>query len=376
MDKSRRTTMKLAGMALALSGLWGPASAHEDDDWLRTGKVFTSTNAPNNELLVYTQSENGALSLVSRAATLGQGTGAGLGSQGAVTLSSDGRYLFVVNALSNTLSTFSLRGKDLHLSSVTDSGGLGPISVTERNGLVFVLNNQGAGNIAGFKNERGTLTPIKGATAALSAAGGTNPAQIGFSHDGDTLVVTEKGTNRILSYRVRGDGRVSAPTVNPSSGTTPFGFAFDRRDHLIVSEAFGGAANASAASSYALIDGRSPRLEVLSASIATSQSAACWVVITPNGRYAYTTNAGSGSLSSFNISPVSGKLNLAQAVAGSIGATGTPIDAAISSDGRSLYVLGARALGVTSFQIQRDGALLPGSFVGGLPTGSVGLAAN
>lgn len=376
MNIPRRTALTLAGVALASATLGAPAFAHDSDEWLRFGKVFTSTNSANNELLVYARDDDGALTLVIRASTNGQGMGASLGSQGAVTLSQDGRHVFVVNAQSNTVSTFAIHGRELRLTSVVDSGGVGPISVTEHDGLVYVLNAQGAGNVAGFRNEHGTLIAIPGASGALSAAGGTNPAQVGFSSDGDTLLVTEKGTNKLTSYRVNRDGSIGAPIVTASSGTTPFGFAFDRRDHVLVSEAFGGAANASAVSSYKFVDWAPAHPITVSASVKTTQTAACWVAITPNGKFAYVSNAGSGTVSSYGIAPLTGKIALQQAAAGSVGSNGAPIDATVSADGRSLYVLGAKNLAISSFQIQRDGTLVPGAVAGGLPSGVVGLAAN
>ena len=118
------------------------------------------------------------------------------------------------------------------------------------------------------------------------------PAQISFNIFGDVLVVAEKNTNKIDLFDVE-DGIAQGPNVQVSNGMTPFGFAFDRRDHLIVSEAFGGAANASALSSYE-VDGGIYPLEVVSGSVATHQTAACWVVVSRNGRFAYTTNTGSG----------------------------------------------------------------------------------
>jgi len=114
--------------------------------------------------------------------------------------------VFVVNAQSNTLSTFSLRGHELRLVSVASSGGQHPISVTEHDGIVYVLNDGGAGNVSGFRNVGGELTPIAGSTRGLSVAGGAAPAQVGFSDDGDALVVTEKNTNKLTSYRVRANG--------------------------------------------------------------------------------------------------------------------------------------------------------------------------
>ena len=364
----RRFTFHLAGLALALAAL--PAFAHHDDSSFREGKVFTSTNAPgNNELLVFAPSRGGDLALVARVPTQGQGTGAGLGSQGAVALSGDGRHAFVVNAASNTVSTFAIRATGLTLASVVDSGGLGPISVTEHDGVVYVLNASGAGNVAGFRNLNGDLRPLPNGTRGLSAAGGTGPAQVGFGADGDVLVVTEKNTSRITSFPVRRDRSLGPAVVTPSSGATPFGFAFDRRDNLIVSEAPG-----SAASSYHF-DERSAAPTLISASVPNTQAAACWVAVTPDGRFAYTANAGSSSVSSYRIAR-SGRIELVSAVAGSTGANAGALDLAVAADGRQLFALASRSLQIVSFRVGHDGSLTALGAGVGLPAGSAGLAAN
>lgn len=375
MKHTRRNAFKILGLALALGGLSLPAAhGHDDDDDDRAGRVFTSTNAvAGNELLVYAAPRDGAITLQARLATQGQGTGTGLGNQGAVTLSGNGRFLFVVNALSNSVSTFAIRRNGLELRSTVDSGGQRPISVTEHEGIVYVLNAEGAGNVTGFRNAGGTLQPLSGSTQPLSAASGTGSAQVGFSPDGDVLLVTEKATNKLASYRVRGDGRIDAPVVTASAGATPFGFAFDRRGHALVSEAFGGAANASAVSSYGFEDWAPAKPMLISPSVGTTQTAACWVVVTPDGRHAYVTNTGSGTISSYSVQK-SGKLTLAQGIAATSGAG--PVDAAISADGRGLFVLNAGSNSITSFSILRDGALTATGSVTGLPAGSNGLAAN
>jgi 6-phosphogluconolactonase len=376
MQHSRRNAFKILSLALTLSGLGMPVAAHGDDDGdgYRSAHVFTSTNAvAGNELLVYAVPRSGTLTLEARLATQGQGTGTGLGNQGAVTLSGNGRFVFVVNALSNSVSTFAVRRNGLELRSTVDSGGQRPISVTEHDGVVYVLNAEGAGNVTGFRNVSGTLHPMSGSTRPLSAASGTGSAQVGFSPDGDVLLVTEKATNKLTTYRVRRGGRIDAPVVTSSAGVTPFGFAFDRRGHALVSEAFGGAANASAVSSYGFEDWAPAKPVVISASVADTQSAACWVVTTPNGRYAYVTNTGSGTISSYSIEK-SGKLTLAQGIAATSGVG--PIDAAIAADGRALFVLNAGSNSITSFAIDRDGSLTAAGSVTGLPAGSNGLAAN
>jgi 6-phosphogluconolactonase len=375
MSASRRQWIRLAGLVLVTSGLSAPAIAHEHEG-LRSGKLFTISNAADgNEVLVFGRSEEGRLQLMHHVPTGGHGTGAGLGSQGAVTLSGDGRYLFVVNAMSNSVSTFAVREWDLQLKSVVASGGLQPISVTEHHGVVYVLNAGGDGNIAGFRNAGGQLKAIDDGVRALSAAGGTAPAQVGFDRNGQALVVAERATNKLTTYRVQDHGQAGAPKVNDSAGMTPFGFAFNKRNVLVVSEAFGGAADASALSSYRFETGAPGRPMVVSASVPTTQTAACWVAITPSGRYAYTTNTGSGSVSSYRIG-WAGHLKLLDAVAANTGTGSGPIDAAIPPTGRRLDVLSGATGTIKSYRIGSAGQLVPAGTIGGLPAGTSGLASN
>lgn len=273
------------------------------------------------------------------------------------------------------VSTFELHGREPQLVSVVSSGGLHPISVSEFEGLVYVLNDAGAGNVAGFRNVRGDLRPVAGSVRGLSVAGGAAPAQVGFSDDGDALLVTEKGTNRLTSYRVKADGSVSAPLVTPSPGLTPFGFAFNRRNRLLVTEAVGGAAGASTVSSYRFSESAPAAPVVVSRTVPDTQSAACWIAITPNGRHAFVTNTASSSVSSYRVTP-GGQITLTSAVAGQTGAGSAPADAAISADGRQLYVRNGRTFTISSFSIGHDGSLAAHAGASALPASAVGLAAN
>ena len=94
----------------------------------------------------------------------------------------------------------------------------------------------------------------------------------------------------------------------------------------------------------------------------------------PNGRYAYTTNTGSGTISSYAVQRRSGKLVLAQGVAATAGAG--PIDAAVSADGRRLYVLNAGSHTLGAYSVGSDGGLVNVGGTDGLPVGANGLAAN
>lgn len=374
MHASRRRTLYLVGLAVLGLAAAHPAQAHHRDE--HGGLVFTSSNASSgNQLLSFARQADGTLTLVASTPTGGLGTSHGLGSQGAVTLSRDGRFLFVVNAQSNDLSTFSLRDEGPRLLSVTPSGGLHPISVTENDGLVYVLNDGGAGNVAGFRNAGGTLKPLKDAVRGLSAAGGTAPAQVGLSEDGDSLVVTEKGTNKLVSYAVGEGGGLSLPTVSESPGNTPFGFAFNRRNRLVVTEAWGGAVGASTVSSYRFHERSAAQPERVSAAVPDLQSAACWVAVTPNGHFAFVANTGSSNVSSYRIDK-RGAITLQQAVAGPTGAGTSPADTAVSSDGRHLYVRTGGVFTIASFTVGAEGELAAAPAFTGLPSTAVGLAAN
>ena len=152
--------------------------------------------------------------------------------------------------------------------------------------------------------------------------------------------------------------RMGAPqgqSPTPSSGATPFGFAFSKRGDLVVSEA-NGVPGGSAASSYDLSD--DGNLELVSGSVATNQGAACWVVITKNGRYAYTANAASGSISGFRLGH-DGSLNLLNAD-GRTGVTGdNPSDMALSKNSQYLYARIGRTGSIGAFEVQADGSLKP-----------------
>jgi 6-phosphogluconolactonase (cycloisomerase 2 family) len=376
----RRTILSTAAvplLAAAVNALPGRALANVyDDDGVLSGLVFTSSNdASGNSLLVYARDARGDLSLWRALPTGGLGSGAGLGSQGAVTLSRNGRSLYVVNAGSNTLSTFRLAGRDIVLASVVDSGGLHPISVTEHNRLVVVLNDGGAGNVAALRESNGTLLPLPSSSRPLSTAGGSAPAQVSFGSDGRVLIVTEKATNRLVSWPVAPNDSLGLPTVSVVPGQTPFGFAVTTNNRIIVSEAWGGAAGASTVSSWRVDPSGRPLPRVVSPAVANGQGASCWVVTTPDGRYAYVSNTGSANLSRYDVG-ADGSLTLADAIAASTGAGSAPADSAIASNGHRLYVRNGRTFTIAAYAIDGDGDLGTARFVGGLPATAVGLAAN
>ena len=216
------------------------------------GAVYTATNdAAANSILVFDRLADGRLVPGNSVDTGGRGSASGLGNQGGVRLTPDERWLLAVNAGSDEVSVFGVGESSLTLTDIVSSGGSQPISVTANRDLVYVVN-AGSDSIAGFRlDPRGHLASLAGSVRSLGGSG-TGPAEIAFSPDGNFLVVTEKNTNKIAVFPVDQDGLAGAPLVQDAAGMTPFGFAFGKRGQLFVSEAFGGAADASATSSYTL----------------------------------------------------------------------------------------------------------------------------
>lgn len=373
-------------LTLTLAGCAAPAPEVSRDVLLEAslgasgqgtaGTVYTMTNASSgNAVLIYDRAASGTLTPAGSVSTAGLGSGGGLGNQGGLVLSDNGRWLLAVNAGSNTIAVFRVESDgSLTRTSTVPSGGTQPISLTISGDLVYALNAGGDGNIAGFRLEGGGgLEVIPGSTRPLSGAG-VGPAQIEFDPKGRVLVVTEKGTNRITLYLVGPDGCASAPQVNPSNGATPFGFAFSPTGVLIVSEAFGGAPNASAASSYEVnADGT---LGLISGSVPTTETAACWFVVTNNGRFAYTSNTGSGTISGYAVQRGGLSLLDADGRTGLVGPGTAPIDLALSHNGRYLYSLNSGSGTISAFAVGDDGSLTGIGTLSGLPASVNGLAAR
>jgi 6-phosphogluconolactonase (cycloisomerase 2 family) len=354
----------LLGAVVALFAIAAPAVAADDP-----GAVYALSNsASGNAVLVYDRAADGSLSHAGTYATGGLGLGAGLGSQGAVTVSGNGRVLLGVNAGSNSVSTFAVESDGLELRDVEGSGGIRPTSVAERNGFVYVLNAGVPSSIAGFRlDATGELTPIAGSVRPL-AADQTTPSQIAIAPSGDALVVTERATNSIMTWSLGKDGVPGTSHVFASGGAGPFGFAFGHRNTFVVSDAAG----TSGASSYRL-DGAT--VETISPLVPSMRTAACWTAVTKDGRFAYVTNGGTGDVTGLAIDQ-DGSISLLDpsGVTASVG--GAAVDAALSNGSRYLYVRNGALGKVDAFRIAGDGSLSLVGSVNGLPATAAGLAAR
>ncbi len=364
---------RIAAIAVLAAGTASISFAQDSP----SGFVYTMTNATENAILAFHRSGDGNLSQATSVPTGGSGTGSNFGSNGALALSADGRWLFAVNAASNSISVLEQRSTGLQLTTTIASGGNLPESIAVSGDLVYVLNTGAPANITGFffDEGRGTLFPIPNSTRPLSSASPGAP-EIGFDSSGTLLFVTEKATNLIDTFEIHADGTPDGPHFQNSNGQTPFGFSFDSFNHLIVSEAFGGQANKSAVSSYEV--GEDGTLETISGSVPTEQTAACWLVITRNSKFAYTSDTGSGAITGYRVAP-DGRLSLLNptGVSAPTGGPGSkPVDLALTRGGLFLYGINVGTGTLLGWRVQADGQL---SFLGQvepIPTSATGLVAR
>lgn len=351
-------------------------SAEPNDDPAAVGGVFTETDDPtSNAVVAFARGADGSLRHIANYATDGQGLGGlnvtdPLFSQYSVLLTPDHRYLYAVNAKSNTVAAFAVKKNALEKLGTYASNGTRPVSLAATNQVLYVLN-QSSNTVTGFRIDDGRLVAEPGLTRALSpsASGG---AAIRFDRGAQLLGVTERTSNTIDVFTVHEGVLSTTPVQRSSGGAGPFGFDWTPRHQLVSSEAGSGSASSYAAS-------RLGQLALRDSAVSTLQTAPCWLIATQDGRFVYTANAGSSSLTGFAVSP-SGTLTIltASGRTGVLPAGSSPLDLDVTEDSKFLYVLKAGVNSVGAFAVNPDGTLsnLPDG-VGGLPTrgGQMGLAA-
>jgi 6-phosphogluconolactonase len=343
----------------------------ENETGSNGGAVFVQTNeAEANAVIAFRRARDGRLSRLETVMTGGRGDGAPhLTSQGSVILTGDARRLLVANAGSDDVSVFAVDGDQLSLVATVPSGGTAPKSVAEHAGLIYVLN-AGSPSLVGFRVVEDGLESL--GESGRELAPDSDPAQVGFTPDGSALVVTARGTNSILVYPVERDGLLGDAAAAPSSGPTPYGFAFAGDTTLVVTEAFGAEKGKAAASSYRLVG---TTAEPLSRSVGNGRSEICWAVVARDGRYAFTTNFADGAVSCYAIAS-DGSITLADPLAGTAveGQAGLR-DEDLSRDGRFLYAVDADAGRIFGWSVEA-GQLAPLGSWDGLPPTVAGVAAS
>ena len=392
----RRDSLRKLVLFGLTAAAFGPGAAAAQAG---NGAANTDTNEiPTNRIVAFDRLGNGQLQERERVPTGGSGGRQPqpacevppggcpmLDTQGSVQVTDNGKLVFAVNAGSDTISSFRETKSGLQLVDQEPSGGDFPqsLTITEQHGhLLYVLNGN-SNSIAGFRfSSHGQIEPIAGSvqTVSMPAPIGFTPRQIGFDRTGRVVTVTLLAHQAIDTFLLDKNGRPVERTTSPSMWPLPFGFEYDQRNHMVLSEVTSDAPGAVGHTTTYDLDRRSGTLT----SIDTESSdgpAPCWVVITNDGRHTFVVNAGpfNRSVAKYRLFP-SGRLT----PLGPTSVTGPqPVstDEDLSRDSKYLYVLAPGLFAPNSridiFRVGHDGSLTQiGSTAADMPEGVSGLAAR
>ena len=342
--------------------------------------VFAMTNSvEGNQIIAYSRAADGSLVERNQYPTGGRGSGGTtdpLGSQGSLTLSQDRSLLFAVNAGTGDLSVFRVNGANLDFVQVTPSGGSAPVAIAQRGNLVYGINFAGNSNVVGFNlNEDGDLVMIPNSIRYLSATN-TGPSSLAFSPDGRFLLLTEKVTNNIDVFSVNSDGTLSQPTITPDPIPGVFDVVFSPGGAALIVQT-GGASNANVSSVSSYLVQEDGTLFPVTGSVPTLGNATCWIALTPNGQFAFTSDTLSSSISGFAISGSGTVTALPGTVVASLPTGSNNLDIAVSDDAKFVYTMNTGAGTIGIFAVQPNGSLKVIGFASGLSahSGFEGLAA-
>jgi 6-phosphogluconolactonase (cycloisomerase 2 family) len=336
------------------------------------GAVYTTTNgAGSNAIIAFGRAADGSLTRIGRFPTGGRGIGGTIDplvSQYAVILSANHSLLFTVNAGSNNVSSFRVRNDGtLKLVDVQSAGGVRPVSLAARGRLLYVLN-AGDNTVTGIRvSPGGELHGIRNGTRQL-APGAAGASTIHFTANGARVIVTEIGANRLETLVVRDNGRLGPPVVTPSTAAGPFGFDVTKAGVAVISEAGGTPASAPNGTVSSYRRGAGGALNVVTDALDAGGQAACWVVVTENGRFAFVANSGSNAIASVRIRD-DGSLRLLDATAGTSPAGAIPLDIDLSLGDDYLYALEGGSGKIAIFAVGAGGSLSARTAV---PTGRGG----
>ena len=336
------------GVAGAGAGaIYALTNQHDPSQQISASEDAASLPDSVNQVAAYSRASDGTLSLIDVYDTGGVGenirnSGANpLASQDPLIVSKDERFVFAVNAGSESISSFVINGDysltpaDLNVPTGGASGAQNPISLTIFENILYVVNtgnfvdengdeldtlpadrNRVNASVIGFLvGDDGSLTQIQGSEMPGI---GANAGSVEFSDNGTDLYITERRTNNIVHVRLDenflplryDDGEVRITEI-PSITDQPFGtdlYPVEGGSFLLVSEGNNGAVGLSALSSYRIeesgaLTGISLSSGVEGDPLVTDHTFGCWVefVETPTGDFAYVSNTPDGVITSYAV---------------------------------------------------------------------------
>ena len=220
-----------AADATGAGAMYALTNQHDPSQQISSAEDAASEPGRVNQVVAYSRGADGVLTQIGIYDTGGVGenirnSGANpLASQDPLIVSKDRRFVFAVNAGSESISSFlinddySLTPADLDVSTSGQTGAQNPVSLTQFEDILYVVNtgnfvdengdeldtlpsdrNRTNASILGFRvGDDGSLTEIEGSEWTDV---GANAGSIEFSDSGRDLYITQRRTDEIIHVRL------------------------------------------------------------------------------------------------------------------------------------------------------------------------------
>lgn len=240
----------------------------------------------------------------------------------AMVMDSNGKFAFVANQGSNSISVFTVDGGTGLLTEVTGSPfstAAGPSGLAITGNTLFVAN-QGAGTVSvyTFDQTSGSLTQVSGSPFAA----GTSPTALDVDSGGKFLYVADQAFNTVYGFSIAGSsGQLSSIAGSPfPAGTTPVNV------RVVGSSVYVANTGSGNVSAYAISG--SGALATVSGSPFSASANPVYIASGNSGKLLFVGNQGSNNISEFQI----GSGGALSAVSGSPFATVVASPTAIASN--------------------------------------------
>jgi len=382
------------------------------------GNLYMQTNEVRNVVVHYRWSASGTLTEVERVPTGGGGSGElspiyhtkrpnDFEGAGSVILTADRRFLFITNAGDNSVSSFAV-SEDGELTLVdtkrtgnATSGGAKSLAYAPSSRTLYVLHTFGPDHLRLMSvNGEGKLTPRpekysvntmdwnnRGPTMAVLSPDGKflfvgttfdelpsrkNPDGsliLWIPHkDGALHVIASNAPDPdgIVVFPVGEDGALREPSFYDARGASPFYIAFlhNRPDTFVVGYAISNGVSVGKVDANGKIAVSTPITLDTSAGL---PSELCWLAVSPDDQWVFTTNFGYSDISSYRLDgnvlsiakdPASPKVpgdGTYRAIDGVV--SSGPSDSWLTPDGAFLYQIYGNASKLVGYATKPDGSL-------------------
>ncbi len=388
------------------------------------GHLYMQTNEIRNSVVHYRWSASGTLTEVERVATGGVGSGTfkpisgqesapnAFEGAGSVILTADRRFLFTTNGGDNSVSSFSVdRDGQLVMRDVKPtgnhvegkSGTAKSLAYAPSTGLLYVLHSFGPDHLRLMsvdgegklttrperytantqdKTDRVTTMAVLSPSGKFLIVGTTfdqAPVRTGQYPDGSPIIWVRQpdGKFRVIAtnapdpdglviFPVKDNGTLGEASFQDAGGASPFYIAFLHRqlDTLVIGYAVSnGVGVAKIGEDGKIHPGQIVQIDTS----AGKPSELCWLSVSHDDRFVYTTNFGYSDMSSYHINgngleiakdPACPKVRgdgTFRAICGDI--SSGPSDSWISPDGAYLYQIYGNASKLVGYATHTDGSL-------------------